>query len=417
MTESNSPNSANSPNTPQANQTKATRSKQAELIIILAGGSLLVATAFLLINFWVPKSRDAIVEATPTIVRTPINGTIADMKVDTSDQIHAGEIIAVVENEQASDLDGKRLATSLDEAEAELEGRQKLMVASLERYRSLQQDAFEQHRLEGSLNNDRIQAALAKLRRSQEELLFSERDLKRQAALLKAGAISETVYDRALTNLSQNKQDIYNLEQELAQQRTLYDAANQNLTLTTTRSNSDPNIRLQEAELSLKKRKAALAVQARLVQGLKGQLETAKHEYQLHSKRKIIIPPNSKANLVWKVTAREGDSVVANQSIAEVIDCNKRFITTYVNESELRNLNIGSPARIQLIGQKLKLNGDISFIRSGIGRVQLGEDQSQLLPINLARESQVRVRISNNIASPPSKFCYVGYTGRVLFRK
>ena len=54
------------------------------------------------------------------------------------------------------------------------------------------------------------------------------------------------------------------------------------------------------------------------------------------------------------------------------------------------------------------------------GRVRHGvfefDGQRQQLPINLARESQVRVRIDSDVPAPPRKLCFVGYSARVIFQ-
>jgi hypothetical protein len=63
----------------------------------------------------------------------------------------------------------------------------------------------------------------------------------------------------------------------------------------------------------------------------------------------------------------------------------------------------------------LTLRGEVQSIRSGIGRLRLGETPLVPIPINLARESEVRVRILDDAPAPPLQFCYVGYTGRVIF--
>jgi hypothetical protein len=67
------------------------------------------------------------------------------------------------------------------------------------------------------------------------------------------------------------------------------------------------------------------------------------------------------------------------------------------------------------VGNRDKLRGEVIGIRSGIGRTQLGDEAPQPVPINLARESEVRIRILNDFAAPPGAFCYVGFTAKVSF--
>jgi hypothetical protein len=101
----------------------------------------------------------------------------------------------------------------------------------------------------------------------------------------------------------------------------------------------------------------------------------------------------------------------------KLIDCKNRWVTTYVAENDLNRLRIGSKARIELVGMRVALRGEVQSIRSGIGRLSLGEDPLVPIPINLARESEVRVRILNDVPAPALQFCYMGYTGRVIFER
>jgi hypothetical protein len=51
-----------------------------------------------------------------------------------------------------------------------------------------------------------------------------------------------------------------------------------------------------------------------------------------------------------------------------------------------------------------------------VGRLSSQYEDSAPLPINLARESRVRVRIDNDVPAPPRKLCFVGYSARVIFQ-
>jgi hypothetical protein len=58
----------------------------------------------------------------------------------------------------------------------------------------------------------------------------------------------------------------------------------------------------------------------------------------------------------------------------------------------------------------------VDLIRSGVGRLSPRDDEPRQLPINLARESQVRVRIDSDVPAPARKLCFVGYSARVIFQ-
>ena len=100
----------------------------------------------------------------------------------------------------------------------------------------------------------------------------------------------------------------------------------------------------------------------------------------------------------------------------QLVNCASRWITTYVSESDLKRLRIGSRARVDLIGEDLDLRGKVDVIRSGVGRLSDNGNDPGGLPLNRARQSQVRVRIDSDVASPPRKLCFVGYSARVRFQ-
>jgi multidrug resistance efflux pump len=120
--------------------------------------------------------------------------------------------------------------------------------------------------------------------------------------------------------------------------------------------------------------------------------------------------------VVWRVQARSGDTLRAQQPVLRLVNCASRWVNTYVSESDLKRLKIGSRARIDLIGEDLDLRGRVDLIRSGVGRLSPRDDEPRQLPINLARESQVRVRIDSDVPAPARKLCFVGYSARVIFQ-
>jgi len=150
------------------------------------------------------------------------------------------------------------------------------------------------------------------------------------------------------------------------------------------------------------------------VAGLERQLTASGQQWE---KRHQSLLRSPRQAVVWELQAQAGDLLEALQPVMKLIDCNNRWVTTSVAENDLNRLRIGDKARIELVGRRMTLRGEVESIRSGIGRLQLGDDPLVPIPINLARESEVRVRILNDVPAPPLQFCYVGYTGRVIFKR
>ncbi len=389
------------------------RSRTANGLILTLACGLAVTSVAILANFLTARSRDAVVEATSIEIKTPISGILLELKVKAGEAVSAGQSLGRVEDSRASGQEVRNLKTSLLTAGSDLEELDEELAKQRRLVETIRNDAEQQKELEIERSSRELQRLEAELRRSREEVAFIDRDLKRQQTLFRAGAVAETVVDRASTDLAREREQLAALEERLAGQKSVVAAARKNLTLTTTRSNFDPAVRLQESKLKLQRLEGRRRTQAKRVEGLTRQLETAGIARGLQSESTLVSPREA---VVWKLLANQGDTVRAEAPVLQLIDCKDRFITTFVKESDLNRVRIGSPARIDLVGDSLDLRGEVATIRSGLGRVSLKDDTNPI-PINLARESQVRVRILNDIPAPPLKFCYVGFTARVSFER
>ncbi len=101
------------------------------------------------------------------------------------------------------------------------------------------------------------------------------------------------------------------------------------------------------------------------VSGLEQQVNVARKEWQERSRSRLVTPRRA---VVWQLGAQRGDSVDAMQTVIKMIDCSQRWLTTTVAEEDLNRIRPGSKARIELVGSRNKLRGEVIGIRSGIGR-------------------------------------------------
>jgi multidrug resistance efflux pump len=317
-----------------------------------------------------------------------------------------------VQNSRASKADVQALRTALDTAEAallrstrELEEQQTLIT-------EFQLDARNQQQLERARSSNELDQLKADLARERQELGFAERDLARQEQLFRAGAVAQNVVDRARTSVETNREQMRALQARIRAQTNRVEAADRNLNLDRTRSGTDPLPRLQDARLRLAQLKGEHDAAERRVKGLEAQLETANTLYKQDSDVWLDAPIEA---VIWRVLARVGDTLRVDQPVLKLVNCRTRWVNTYVSEADLKRLTIGSRARIDLIGEELDLRGKVDLIRSGVGRVSGSSDEPVPLPINLARQSQVRVRIDSDVPAPPRKLCFVGYSARVIF--
>lgn len=389
-------------------------SRRADLTILLISAGLLITALAIVINFFTARSRDAVINATPIVLRSPVTGTLESLNVGTGVEVRPGQTLAIIVNPRASRDALSALETELETARGrlqELRTRRDLRRKLVER---LSQDARQQRNLEVARDQgDRDSLGFA-LDRARKELAFAQRETRRQEELFRAGAVAANVVDRARTTELQRAREVRGLEAQLAGQAAVLEASRNELTLRNNRSNSDPVVRLQEATIALENAEGDVRTQAFQVSGLEQQVAVARKEWQERSRARLISPRKA---VIWQLGAQRGDSVDAMQSVIQMIDCSQRWLTTTVAENDLNRIRLGSRARIELVGSRDKLRGEVVAIRSGIGRTQLGEEAPQPVPINLARESEVKIRILNDFPAPPGEFCYVGFTAKVSFQR
>jgi multidrug resistance efflux pump len=226
--------------------------------------------------------------------------------------------------------------------------------------------------------------------------------------------VAERVVDKARTVMLANQQQLVSVEARMRAETNQLEAAQRDLNLERTRGNIDPTPRLQETQLRRKRLESERITQEKRVEGLKAELQSAETLLNRQREATIKVPRSA---LVWRLLARVGDDLQAQQKVIRLIDCNHRWLVATVTEATLKRLKIGSPAHIDLIGEDLSLNGRVELIRSGIDRLSGGmNDNPKPIPINQKALSQVQVRILNDVPAPPQKLCFVGYGARVTFQ-
>ena len=388
-------------------------SRRGNLLVIGAGSVLLLAAAGVFTHLFSTRSRDAVVEADVINLASPISGEVSRLFVDVGEAVTLGQRLARVESKRASDGDLGRLRTAMNTARTTLDKTDRELLLLRRREAVFLRDATDQRQLASSREANLIAQLKADLAREQQELAYSQRDLQRQHELFLAGAVAERVVDRARTTMLANQQQLEALKARLRVASDQLQAAQRDLSLERTRGNIDPAPRLQEITLKRQLLESERLTQQKRLQGLEAELRSATSLFNKHSAAWVTAPLKA---VVWRLLARAGDDVQAQQKVIRLIDCKRRWLTTTVSESMLKRLKIGDKATIDLNGEALDLNGSIELMRSGMGR--LGEINDDPKPISPGQKplSQVRIRILNDVPAPADKLCFVGYGARVIFQ-
>ncbi|WP_338462712.1 HlyD family efflux transporter periplasmic adaptor subunit [Synechococcus elongatus IITB7] len=393
--------------------TKPQRSNAANFVVISLGILILLSGVGLLFYaLATTRGRDAIINAKVITLQAPDDGIVTDFQIRPGEEVPANQPLLRIENARASTFDQARLQTQLNTEQQKLKLQQDQLAAIVQLRQQVELDSRNQQRLEITKFTELRRKLQADISAAREQLALAQRIYQRRQALAATGAVSVEVADQAETEYLRQRDILNALTKELASREQDLQAARLGLTLVNTRSNYDPGVRLQELKLQESQLRSQVAAQTAQVNGLKNQLQ----EITRNTRSRQEIPLASPVpTVLWQASVSNGDVVTRGQILAKTIDCRDRWVDVYIGETALRKIRVGEPARVDLIGKDRSLEGKVIFIRSGVGRLRVGEDVLPSIPINLARESQVRIQL-NPDKIQPSEFCDVGFTGRVTFQ-
>jgi multidrug resistance efflux pump len=400
----------------------AIRSPLANIVVVVASLGLLAwSVGFFKTRAASIISADAVINTNLVELKSPEEGIIEVLNVETGKSVEANATLFKIRNTKVSDLQAQTLTSRLNQYKTELAKAQ----ASLEQQEQLTglvaKDSQNQTVLESSEASTEIQQIQADIEGAQSRHRLAEKNYQRLSQLQAAGAIPAVQVDVARSEMEQRASDITSLEAKINTLEVNQAAINQGLTLSRTRSNYDPAIRLQEIEL----KKAQINQE---ISGLKQQLvdttaeiTQAKRDSQMRQQGQVQAPI---AGIVWSLQAKSGQYVQRGDSLGKLADCNQRWVDAIVDDNLLNGLQVGTPAKVELRGGEANqvLTGKVQMIRSGLGRLNAGEDVMSPVERNLPHQSQVRVALDSpaqpaiaTTTAPNGNLCYIGYTGRVTF--
>jgi len=122
--------------------------------------------------------------------------------------------------------------------------------------------------------------------------------------------------------------------------------------------------------------------------------------------------------IITNFSMRPGDYVTAGDAVAALVDTDSLYVDGYFEETKLRNISIGDPARVTLLGGGPAITGHVESIAAGIADAERTPSPNLLADVNptftwvrLAQRVPVRIAIDH---VPPGTPLIAGLTATVV---
>ena len=127
----------------------------------------------------------------------------------------------------------------------------------------------------------------------------------------------------------------------------------------------------------------------------------------------------SSKGVLWEVMVQDGEQVNTGQPLLKQLNCQQLWVDAFVNIDDLKRIQIGSPAQVELYASNLKLDGRVKTIRSSLSsESKLGQDAAVNPPdMKNQQLAQVRIELENpqelSNVNQIAQFCQVGQVAKV----
>ena len=330
---------------PSAAQPGAPRSRRRIVLLavaaVIATGAYLAWRAF----FATPKLPESIValsgriEGDDSAIASKTSGRILEIRFREGDRVKAGDIIAVLSDEQVR--------------AREEQARSAVLVAEAKGKASRDQIAV----LAQQLEQNQLQTAQSKIdadgrvRQAEGELAAAEATLAQQEASYQIASFDRDAYSKLAQTGAASERQAKQAASTAGQQEAAVAAARRRVesargALITARANLDNPI-VREAQVSIVRKQIAqqqaeVASADATTEQARGQLREA----QANRRDLVILAPFS--GVVATRTAEPGEVVTAGTALVTLIDLGKVYLRGFVPEGQIGKVKLGQAAHVYL---------------------------------------------------------------------
>jgi len=279
------------------------------------------------------------IEGDDSAVAPKTAGRVLEVRVREGDQVNAGDVIAVLDDQQVQDRH--------DQAQAALTAAQARTTAAKAQVAVLEQQ-LKQAQLTATQSKDDAQG---RVRQAEADLTAAEAGLTQQEASLKLALFDKDAYTRLVQTGAVSERQGRVSVSTADQQDAAVTAAKRRVeavrgALTTAKANlTNPEIR--EAQVAgvrqqLIQQQAEIANSAASAQEARFQLAEADS-----NRRDLTIRAPFTGTIITRA-AEPGEVVTVGTAIVTLLDLNKVYLRGFVPEGEIGKVKVGQPAHIYL---------------------------------------------------------------------
>ena len=310
-------------------------------LAVLAGAAYLVWRLFFAGATTSPNviTLSGRIEGDPATVAAKLSGRILEVKVREGDTVNAGDVIAVLDDEQIRAREDQARATVSD-AEARAEAA-RAQIAVLQEQLRQSELLTEQARID----------AQGRVHQAESEVVAAEAELARQEAAYRLAAFDREAYTRLAATGAvperRGKEAVSTAEQQtaaVAAAKRRVESARGAL-LIAKASLSNPGIRASQAGANRKQ----IAQQQKEVASANAKIEQARAQLsEAEANRKDLSITAPFNGTIATRTAEPGEVVAGGTAIVTLLDLNKVYLRGFIPEGEIGKVKLDQPARVYL---------------------------------------------------------------------
>ena len=316
-------------------------------LLILATVILVAAAGYFLWKHFfsapeIPKSIVALsgrIEGDDSAVAAKASGRITEIRVREGDQVKAGDIIAVIDDEQIRARE-QQAQSAVEQAEAQVRlARQQIAMLNEQLNESQLQVVQARQASQGQVRQSEAELAAAEAALAQQEAAYKMAEFDREAytKLAKSGAVSEREGKRAETNAETQAALVRTTRRRVESARAAVAQAKATLVNPEIRTSQEAVVRQQ------------IAQQQTQIAGAEAQAAQARARLvEAQANRRDLQVRAPFDGTVATRTAEPGEVVSAGSPLLTLLDLTKVYLRGFVPEGQIGRVRVGQPARIYL---------------------------------------------------------------------